>query len=210
MIRLEPTIEFAPWDWIGEKAHDVIGTPQWNTYWDKFLSTISIVPTYSGSWYISVDEIKQSETIQKILQIPSNNELPINDIVKKLTALTGGYMLFENDKVLFNPQCCCDLGDLAYWKELIDLKSESWHNLAMGHAMMYAKKEGDDIVLKEVSENINYQPIIEKVDQNHLQMAILTAEQKVSAFKKRIVPVVNKMYNDPKLSNIISEKLTGQ
>ncbi len=210
MILLEPTVEFEPSDWIEEKSQNVIGTDKWNNYWNDFLKELGIKPTYSGSWFISVDEINKPEIIKKIIELTCTKDLSLDNIDNNLAPLTGGYMLFENNKILFSPQCCCDLGDLIYWKELISLESENWHNLLMGHAMMYARKVGEDVEIKEIPENINFEPIIEKVNKNDLQIAISKAEQKVNLFKKKIVPIIDEMFNNNELSNKISEKLIGQ
>ncbi|WP_378176684.1 hypothetical protein [Aquimarina sp. SS2-1] len=210
MIVLEATVEFEPWDWIGEKAHKIIGTTEWNSYWDDFLKTLGIKPAYSGSWLISIDEINKPEIIKKIVTLTCNDDFSTENIDNSLPPFTGGYILFDNNKVLFEPQCCCDLGDLDYWKELTSLESENWHNLLMGHAMMHARKVGDNLEIKEIPEYGNHEPIIEKVNQSDLRIAISKVEQKIKSFEKTIFPIINEIYNNDELSLKISKKFTGQ
>ncbi len=208
MIVLEPTVELEPWDWVGEKAHKIIGTSEWNSYWDGFLETIGIKPTYSGSWFISVEQINQPSNIKKILNLP--DDLSINNIDDCLMPLLGGYMLFENNNILFEPQCCCDLGDINSFKELIDLKSENWYNLLMGHGLMSARRIENIIEIKEVPEYAGREPIIEQFEYKELHKAILEAEQKINVFREKIEVIINEIFNDTELSNKIARRLSGQ
>ena len=210
MLILEPTIEFEPWVWMGEKAHKIIGTTQWDSYWDNYLKTLGLKPVYSGSWFLSVDAINDPEVIKKVVTLSCNDDFSLENIENRFSPLTGGYMLFKNNDVLFEPQCCCDLGDLRYWKQLTSLASENWHNLLMGHAMTHGRKIGDHIEVKEVPEYGNDEPIIEKVNQNELRIALSKAEQKIIAFQKKIIPVINEIINNDEIAIKISKKLTGQ
>ena len=210
MLILEPTVEFEPWVWMGEKAHKIMGTSQWDSSWDSYLKTLGIQPVYSGSWFIAVDAINNPEVIKKIVSLSCNDDFSLENIAERFSPLAGGYMLFNNNDVLFEPQCCCDLGDLMYWKQLTNLAAENWHNLLMGHAMMHGRKIGDAIEIKEIPEYGNDEPIIEKVNQNDLQMAISKGEQKIKAFQNKIIPTINEIIKDDELSIKIAKKLTGQ
>ncbi|WP_459211932.1 hypothetical protein [Aquimarina rhabdastrellae] len=212
MLRLEPTIELKPWDYLGDKVHKIIGTDSWKEYWDNFLKTINLIPVYSGSLNIAINQIEDVEVIKKIANIAINDGLSINDIYEKTIPLEGGYVLFENDKIVVMPQCCCNLGDLNYWKELASIASTDWYNLSMGHALMYGRKTEDEnvIEIKEVAEYGDYEPIIEKVNKKDLEEALVVAEQKVEVFENKFVLYLDDILNDHELSIKIGKKLLGK
>ncbi len=214
MLVLEPVVEFAPWDWIGEEAHELIQKENWKKYWDTYLQTLGVKPTHSGSWFVSVNEINHSKTLEKLIKLYlkpdkfSIKELQSDAI--RFSAFIGGYMLFKDEKILFEPQCCCDLGDLYEWKKVGEIDTAEWYNVLIGHALMYVRKVNNQIEIKEKFEYGNKEPILELVDIDELVLATSKAEKSIFTFKEKLIPVIDDIVGNHTLTKRLSGILVGR
>jgi len=219
MLILEPTIEFEPWQWVGESAHEKIGTDEWNDYWTQHLSDIGIKSICPGAWFVSINELSSFQLLKKLVLLvlnesgvigfPDSDGEETDDDSDRLMPFTGGYVLRSNDEILFTPQCCCDLGDLEYWEEIVEISSIDWQCIVMGHAMMEARRVGEKIEIRENHEYGNHEPIFELVDVLELRSAVRTAENKISHFKEKLVPVLMDIFDDELRAINISQIVSG-
>ncbi|MEJ2612409.1 MAG: hypothetical protein P8179_20685 [Candidatus Thiodiazotropha sp.] len=176
----EIEVEFEPWHWAGDQTHKIIGTEQWNNYWSEFLNEIGICPIHPGSWNIPISILQEPYLLKKLISLnlnrlgivgfPDSNDQ--DDITERLLPFNGGYILWNGNNVLFKPQCCCDLGDINYWKEISGSQESKWHRLSMGHGMMEVRRQGRFVEIKENPEHINHEAIIESVKVAELNIAI--------------------------------------
>lgn len=219
MLILEPTVEFEPWNWIGNEVHEIIGTNQWGKYWAEYLHNIGIQPTYPGSWYISINELSETRLLKKLILLvlndsgivgfPDSDGKECDDDSDRLMPLSGGYILRTAEKILFTPQCCCDLGDIEYWKEIAETKSMEWQNIALGHAMMSVRRYQDKIEIREMPEYANKEPIVELVAASQLKTAVKTAENNISTFCQKIIPILLSLLNDENRATKMARLLSG-
>jgi hypothetical protein len=218
-ILLEPTVEFEPWDWAGEQAHEIIGTERWIKFWSDFLTEIGTRPSHPGSWYIPVSSLQKPKLLEQLILLtlngsgivgfPDSDGEEEDDITERLLPLSGGYILWKGDKVLFEPQCCCDLGDINYWQEIAGWQEFEWYRLSMGHGMMEVRHQGKFVELRENPEYINQEAIIESVKVTDLNIAVDLARETIFSFKERLIPVLYGIIGDQKRSIRIADMFAG-
>ncbi|VAW76008.1 hypothetical protein MNBD_GAMMA12-2675 [hydrothermal vent metagenome] len=217
MLILQPVVEFEPWDWVGEQAHNIIGTKQWNKFWDGYLATREVQAVWPGSWHIATPQLEKREVLEQMLKItleslglvcfPDTNGEETTDFKDRLTALSGGFILRTSEKVLFTPGCCCDLGDLTYWQDISLTTSNEWQFSAMGHATTEVRQSGDKL---EIRENPEYQcrdPIIELIDRQELCDAISVAETEMMRFVDRVMPVLLDIIGNREMATEVAKVL---
>lgn len=100
----------------------------------------------------------------------------------------GGYILNINGKDMLFPQCCGDLSDIQYWKELAD---KEYKLFWQGHPQPFIRIQGDKIIMELDDEGLEdfVPPPSERLltfDVNDLRAALETVIPKISVFASRI------------------------
>lgn len=162
---LRPVIELEPGDyaseerqssptWLSKEADDWVGALAHSGL--QGLRSIS-----SGSWFVLVEDFEPSHLVVVLrnyllgIGIPgfpdSDGEVE-EDLGERVGALSGGYALYDDDRPMLEPTCCCDLADLSEWRRLINQGSPEWEALTIGHAILSLRVAQDAVELREVAE----------------------------------------------------------
>lgn len=107
---------------------------------------------------------------------------------EQASPLFGGYVLEMNGERLFYPQCCGDLGDIQFWRNISNGK-ESYYE---GHPAPQVKFENEeilfDLTVQEFDEEFTPIPKRRKfrLKKNDLKKAIKETELALEKFASRI------------------------
>ena len=118
----------------------------------------------------------------------------------------GGYVLKVNDKDVYFPQCCGDLGDIVYWEKIIREQKNCYYN---GHPAPLLSFSKSDIPFTFDESDENFVPPTPKsltLKLDLLDEAFNGALLKLKEFEKNILTVENEINIDlkgEKLSEIL-------
>ncbi|MBL3659009.1 hypothetical protein [Fulvivirga sediminis] len=107
---------------------------------------------------------------------------------EQASPLFGGYVLEINEERLFYPQCCGDLGDIQFWRNISNGK-ESFYE---GHPAPIVKFKNDeilfDLTVQEFDEEFTPIPKQRKfrLQRDDLKKAIIEAQLTLEKFANRI------------------------
>ncbi|MBC8755777.1 hypothetical protein H2O64_13960 [Kordia sp. YSTF-M3] len=192
-MRLIPVIE------IGY-ANQGIETPEHGPYWeypnewDDFNNKSykkagfkdSFIPIDPGASLYEIDLISD-DNLKKIV-VDHTQELRNGDYDRdQASPLFGGYVLEINGERLFYPQCCGDLGDIQFWRNISNTK-ESYYE---GHPAPIVKFKNEEIVfdlnVQEFDEEFTPIPKrrVFQLRKEELKKAIKEAESTLEKFANR-------------------------
>jgi len=193
-MKLIPVIE------IGY-ANQGIETPEYGPYWeypnewDDFNNKSykkagfkdPFKPFDSGASLYEI-EVISDDNLKKIV-VDHTEELRKGEYDREQSSpLFGGYVLEINKERLFYPQCCGDLGDIQFWRNISDGK-ESFYE---GHPAPLVKFEKNEIVfdlnVQELDEEFTPIPKrrLFRFNKEELKRAIKEAELTLEKFAGRI------------------------
>lgn len=193
-LKLIPVIE------IGYNNQD-IKIPEKDPYWEypedwdiyhkecykKAKFKDDLIPFISGSSLYELHKI--SDVNLKKIVIDHTKGLRNGEYKREqANPLFGGYALQINNKNLFYPQCCGDLGDIQFWRNISNGR-ESYYE---GHPAPIVKFKTDkilfDLNIGEFDEEFVPTPKRRKFSfkKGHLKSAIKEAELQLELFADRI------------------------
>ena len=153
----------------------------------------SFTPFDPGRSLYEIDLISD-ENLKKIV-VDHTEELRKGEYDREQASLLfGGYVLEINGERLFYPQCCGDLGDIQFWRNI----SNGQESFYEGHPAPIVKFEKDevlfDLTVREFDEE--FTPIPQKrvfeLNKDELKKAIRQAELTLEKFANRI-QVINEL-----------------
>jgi len=193
-MKLIPVIE------IGY-ANQGIETPEHGPYWEypnewndfnnesyKKAGFKDLFKPFDPGASLYEIELISDSNLEKIV-IDHTEELRKGEYDREQASpLFGGYVLEINGERLFYPQCCGDLGDIQFWRNISNGKNSFYE----GHPAPLVKFENDQIVLdlnvQEFDEE--FTPIPERrvlrFNKQELIKAIKEAELTLEKFSNRI------------------------
>ena len=174
--RLGPYWEYPnEWDDFNNKSYKKAGFKDYLKSFDSGSSLFEI-------------ELISDDNLKKII-IDHTEELRKGDYDQELASpLFGGYVLEVNGERLFYPQCCGDLGDIQFWKNI----SNSQESFYEGHPSPIVKFENDEILFDLTVGKFDeeFSPIPKKrkfrLLKDDLKKAIKEAESTLEKFSNRI------------------------
>lgn len=193
-VKLIPVIE------IGY-ANQGVETPEHGPYWKypkewsdfnnksykKAGFKDSFIPFEPGASLFEIDLISD-DNLKKIV-VDHTRELRNGDYAREQACpLFGGYVLEMNGERLFYPQCCGDLGDIQFWRNISNSKESPYE----GHPAPKVSFDNDEIVfdLKVQELDEEFVPPPKKRDfrlvKEELKNAIKEAESTLEKFANRI------------------------
>ena len=147
----------------------------------------SFKPFDPGASIYNIDLISD-ENLNKIV-VDHTEELRKGEYDREQASpLFGGYILEINGEKLFYPQCCGDLGDIQFWRN-ISIGKESFYE---GHPAPIVKFDNDEIVfdlnVQEFDEEFTPIPKrrIFRIKKEELKKAIKETELILEKFSNRI------------------------
>lgn len=195
------TVELIPVIEIGYHNQDITAPdkyPYWKfpEVWNKFNSDSykkagfkdDFKPYLSGSSFYKLSDITDNN-LTKIV-IDHTQELRDGKYEREqASALFGGYVLRIDGQDKYFPQCCGDLADFQYWKNLANRKEQGFY---AGHPEPQVKIQDDkitfDFTVGEFDEHFAPTPteIIIHFDIPSLRNAIETTKSELDKFEQRI------------------------
>ena len=195
------TVELIPVIEIGYNNQDVPTPdkyPYWNypELWDKYNNESynkagfidDLKPYLAGSSFYRLSEITDNNL--KKLVTDHTQELRDGKYEREqVSALFGGYVLRIHGQDKYFPQCCGDLADLQYWKNLESGKEKGFY---AGHPEPEVKIQGDkitfDFTVGEFDEHFAPTPSenIVHFDIHSLRKAIEIVKTELDKFEQRL------------------------
>ena len=195
------TVELIPVIEIGYNNQDVPTPdkyPYWNypELWDKYNNESykkagfidDLKPYLAGSSFYRLSEI----TDNNLKKLVTDHTQELRDgkyESEQASALFGGYVLRIDGQDKYFPQCCGDLADLQYWKNLASGKEKGFY---AGHPEPEVKIQGDkitfDFIVGELDEHFAPTPNenIVHFDIPSLRKAIEIVKTELDKFEHRL------------------------
>ena len=105
--------------------------------------------------------------------------------------LFGGYILQVNNENLFYPQCCGDLGDIQFWRNISTGKNSYYE----GHPQPVISFADNfvkfNLNIREHDEEFTPIPMKRnfEIDMNELKQAITETEKKLKVFAEKLITI---------------------
>jgi len=193
-MKLIPVIEIG---YVNQGVETPDHGPYWEypNEWDNFNNESykkagfkdSLKPFDPGGSLYEI-ELISDDNLKKIV-VDHTEELRKGEYDREQASpLFGGYVLEINGERLFYPQCCGDLGDIQFWRNISNGK-ESFYE---GHPAPIVKFENDeilfDLTVQEFDEEFTPFPKKRKfrLHRDDLKKAINEAELTLEKFANRI------------------------
>jgi hypothetical protein len=161
---LVPVVELEAWAFSSRESPGYVPDPEahctaWGAYWFACLADAGITdlePIALGSRHVVTDALGASASLRAILA----RLVPVEERTdpEAVGALSGGFALVANGRVVQEPMCCSDLVNNHDWRALIDYREPAWRMVWIGHPWLSARADGDDIVLSLPSEGAPPEP----------------------------------------------------
>ncbi|SOE23531.1 hypothetical protein SAMN06298216_3916 [Spirosomataceae bacterium TFI 002] len=193
-MKLIPVIE------IGYKNQGVESPengPYWEypNEWDNFNNesykkagfSDTFKPFASGASLYEIDLVSDDNLKKIVVDYTEELRKGENDR-EQASPLFGGYVLEINGERLFYPQCCGDLGDIQFWRNI----SNGQESFYEGHPAPIVKFENDEILFDLTFQEFDeeFTPIPERrvfrFNKDELKKAIKEAELTLEKFANRI------------------------
>jgi hypothetical protein len=218
-LMLIPTVELEPSGWAEPEYQELIGTAQWDEFWERALSRWHVKPVSTGAWHVSTDLLETEDTLAKLLTLELRGigvqGFPDEDggvaaDEERVSALAGGYVLLDAaGRTVAFPSCCCDLGDLGAWRRAANLVDGEGFWLDIGHGNRSAHREGAGVVLTESPEMKGFEPVAALVSADELLAASYVAERALEAFRLRLLPILRQLVEDGARAERLSLLMVG-
>lgn len=198
-VALEPVIELEPSRFARQKHAypDRSGAEvpdEWERYWSTSLADAGIVgltPIRPASWHVATREFTDLSILQKVLSdLISGWGGTANLLDPECSpVLNGGFAVISEGDVVLEPMCCCDLGNLADWREAASCRSADWQMLWIGHPWVSVRFDEGLLMISDLHEGAA--PVSKyAVRPDDLQKAIGLAEAELEDFSHRLQAAV--------------------
>ena len=215
-IQLIPVIELMPAD-FSTRTVPLAGNPEfqneWTRYWLDSLADSGITglrPIYPGSWHVATSEFRHLLMLELVLGVifEDRGGVPtLNDPDCK-PVLDGGLALLDSaGRLLVEPHCCGDLGNLNDWREAAKYREAGWQMLWIGHPWLSVRFDRGQLLISAPHES-NVPVGKWAVDPDDLEHALGAAEAELHRFSELVVPFLSShgFHGDAKA---MAEKLVG-
>ncbi|MXS70082.1 hypothetical protein [Chryseobacterium binzhouense] len=164
--------------------------------WQKAIKTLNLDlnPIEKGSYFVDIEHI-DDKNLKIILKVIFEDvEIEGTDF---LASFNGGLILMENNEILIEPTCCCDLENLKNWEYVFENDSSEWSQLWIGHPWIFYKKENGKIQFSDYTENLlseleSIQSVCE-VDELALQIEINKMKERQVHFNNRVIKLLTEI-----------------
>ncbi|MDI9310543.1 MAG: hypothetical protein QM535_10025 [Limnohabitans sp.] len=202
-MKLINTIEISPYDYSEKEYEYPKGSSlelpdEWNEFWikcisDKKLGNLTAIK--KGSYLVDIEAINDEE-LEEIVK-NELKEVELDDFEEQISKIFGGIVIIENEISLIEPTCCGDIGNLIEWESIFEVKSNTWHQLWIGHPWLFYKKEKGYVDFSNYTElNLdNFEDIKSKFQfsEEELKKEIERIRIGQNTFEKRIRTILNKL-----------------
>lgn len=121
----------------------------------------------------------------------------MSDYEDQTARLIGGLVIWLDDDIVVEPQCCCDIGDLARWERICNAEANSWHQLWIGHPWIFFKRANGLVSFSNYSDSnlkdLETVEIVFQLPEEELKFSILKIRKQQEAFEAKIFKVLDHM-----------------
>jgi hypothetical protein len=141
-VELIPVLQCEPCRFAAEDRLSPAGTyddmpEEWHRFWRDSLADSGITgltPIEWGSWHVPTSQFTDTPLLNRVLEAIFHDFMKTGlSIDLECLPLLGGLALRSQSRVLVEPGCCADLGDLAGWRKAVDYKQVEWQSVSNGH-----------------------------------------------------------------------------
>ncbi|MBF7092487.1 hypothetical protein IUY40_13185 [Flavobacterium sp. ALJ2] len=181
----------------------------WYNYWKKCINDSNLTelePIEKSSYFVDINTINDNSL--KIILQKALEEIDIENIDDEILPFNGGIILKINDQKFIEPNCCCDIGNLTEWLNILIAKKEEWHQLWIGHPWVFFKTVNDLIYFSDYTDENNSQNIKEKFSvskssfERELKKTQLLQEDFRLRIKKNIIEL--NIHQPDKIANLLT------
>lgn len=216
-LQLVPVVELAPWPYArSERAMpegSAYAVPEaWQLYWKASLADSGIhdlEPLRPASFLVPLHRLTTPHVLRRLLQVEfvTQSFSGEEEDAENLGALSGGHALLEAGRVVIEPRCCGDLGDLrSWWNAALRRDGGFW----IGHPQVEAAQEEGGLVLREAEEFFMGAPSLRawRMSLDALARAIPSAIEEQESFSRRLEPILAELLS-PALAPELARRLAG-
>jgi hypothetical protein len=190
-IELIPVLKLEPFSFAAEGRSSPPGIyddmpEEWYRYWLESLADSGItglMPIYRGSWHVPTREFTDPALLGTVLELIFRylSEAGLSADLECMPLL-GGLALREHSKVLKEPGCCADLGDVAGWRRAVGCRQAKWKNVSNGHPWVSARYDAPRLILSDPHEGQHPLTARWAVCPDRLRNAVVAAEVEIERF----------------------------
>lgn len=181
MIELINTIEVSPLKYSKKEyelpeASDYPDADDWYRKWEEVVSKLDLGfhNIKKDSYLVDIETIDE-ENLQMILET-NLQEIDLEKFEDEVPIFDGGIVLTENDKILIEPNCCGDIGNINEWQRILDNKTSDWSDLWIGHPWIFYRKQNGKVQFSDYSD-LNLKEftdikVIFEVDESNLRIEL--------------------------------------
>lgn len=190
--RLVPVVELEPSRYATREHEVPARRDDEERYWRESLADagLSLEPLRPGSWLVPV-RLVDERALRAIFEVHTRDQFEdgppttLEALTDELGPLRGGVALLDGDRVVLEPGCCADLGDLSEWQKITTRDSPAWELFWTGHPLTESRAEGDRVLIRLENE-----VRVLAVDGAALRDSVELAEAERRAFAARLAPIV--------------------
>jgi hypothetical protein len=208
-VHLRPVIELSPGD-LGGYDLPAAGHPPekaLDAHWRRCLEQAGFTdvrPAAPGTWLVLTDDIVSPRAMRHLLRAHLGPAAYVGreDAAPSLSALQGGFVLFEGEEPLIVPGCCGDLHNLKEWERAAAYRGPRKLVLKVGHPAVSVRYAEGDLWLSEepdMEHDVAFsgEPTTLRVSGDAFAAAVLRARADVEAFSNRLSSVLREMRRKP-------------
>jgi hypothetical protein len=156
-LELVPVVELPPWSFSDRPSPQGPSRDHREVrlrHWFDCLADAGITglgPIEPGSMHVAVSEFTDLTELIQVLQRLMAPESLANE--EEHSALSGGFAVVSDARVLVEPNCCGDLKDWCEWKSAAAYREPAWRILWIGHPWLSVRAEDNDLILSQPHES---------------------------------------------------------
>ena len=188
-LRLVPVIQFGVASYARQERADPTDYADWPRYWEQCLADSGIhglVLVDPASSFVALSQVTEPHVLRELLRVQLES---VGEEERSQSALIGGQVLFDGERLVLTPRCCCCLNSLADWD------AASRHDTAtfyIGHPEAWADWEPPWVVLREYEDDTPGGAVLSewRLSPAALRRAVGPAREEQQAFARRLEPLV--------------------
>lgn len=165
----------------------------WNC-WERIYSDFrisGIYTDYENSLIIPVRYVKDNRTLAELLKVSVQTLQDSEEDIEfdlLFQSVTGGLSLFRESTLIYETQCCSDLGNINDWVEILTYRKSEWTLLWNGHPMIPVRYADKTFHFAKNSDNAPSSKGAGKyiISVDVLKTAVNQASQEVQGFQDRL------------------------
>lgn len=184
---------------------------EWRRYWLDSLadSGITGLTPLMESWHVPIQQFTDPAVIERVLiaEMEAYRDAVTPADLDEGVILDGGFALRDGARVMIEPTCCGDLGNLSDWRAAARYRGAEWQQVWIGHPWIHARFDDGWLIL---SEPVESEPPVGRyaVRPDDLERAIVTAEAELEDLARRLRPVLSGLVGDDR-AGYMSRMLAG-